>query len=251
VKKLHFTINPANPMPLYFQIAESLEQAIEHGALEPGRRLDNENDLARQFGVSRPTIRKAIAVLANQGLVVRRRGSGTVVVPHPVKRRSGYSSLYDDLKNAGRQPTTQVLSIRELPAPSNVAQMLGMPEGQTVSSIERLRFADGLPLALMHNYLPLGNGAISISAQDLESRGLYELLRLRGQHPHVTNQSISARSATSAEVRLLQVSAKSTLLTVSAISFDFAGRPLEFGDHAYLAARYTLETTIIGSQTIA
>lgn len=246
---MHITINPASPMPLYFQIAEGLEQAIEHGALEPGGRLDNEIDLAKQFGVSRPTIRKAIAVLANQGLVVRRRGSGTVVVPHPVKRRSGYSSLYDDLKSAGRQPTTQVLSIRDLPAPSNVAQMLGMAEGQTVTSIERLRFADGLPLALMHNYLPLGPGPIAV--QDLESRGLYELLRLRGQHPHVTNQSISARSATSEEVKLLQVPAKSTLLTVSAISFDFAGRPLEFGHHAYLAERYTLETTTIGSQTIA
>lgn len=243
------TINPASPMPLYFQIAESLGQAIEHGALEPGGRLDNEIDLAKQYGVSRPTLRKAIAVLANQGLVVRRRGSGTVVVPHPVKRRSGYSSLYDDLKSAGREPKTHVLSIRDLPAPSHVARMLGIAEGQTVTSIERLRFADGLPLALMHNYLPLGVGPIA--TQDLESRGLYELLRLRGQHPHVTNQSISARSATSEEAKLLEVPAKSTLLTVLAISYDLAGRPLEFGKHAYLADRYTLETTVIGSQTFA
>lgn len=249
MRNLHTAINPASPVPLYFQIAESLEEAIEHGSLEPGGRLDNEIALAKQFGVSRPTIRKAIAMLANQGLVVRRRGSGTVVVPHPVKRRSGYSSLFDDLKSAGRQPTTQVLSIRDLSAPPNVAQMLGLADGQTVTSIERLRFADGSPLAIMHNYLPLSHG--SITAEDLESRGLYELLRLRGQHPHVTNQSISARSATSEEVKLLHAPAKSTLLTVSAISFDFAGRPLEFGNHAYLADRYTLENTVIGSQTIA
>ncbi len=74
-----------SPIPLYFQIAENLKQAIEDGTLKPGERLDNELDLTERLGVSRPTVRQAVQRLVEQGLVVRRRGLGTVVVApaHP------------------------------------------------------------------------------------------------------------------------------------------------------------------------
>src|SRR5580704_11092218 len=105
-----------SPIPLYFQIAENLKQAITDGTLKPGDRLDNELDLTERLGVSRPTVRQAVQRLVDQGLVVRRRGLGTVVVAPRILRSVALTSLYDDLKATGRQPVTQVLSVTELEA---------------------------------------------------------------------------------------------------------------------------------------
>src|SRR5579872_4932281 len=100
-----------SPIPLYFQIAENLKRAIEEGALKPGERLDNELDLAERLGVSRPTVRQAVQRLVEQGLVVRRRGLGTVVVAPRILRSVALTSLYDDLSASHRHPATTVLSV--------------------------------------------------------------------------------------------------------------------------------------------
>ena len=82
-----------SPIPLYFQIAENLKQAIEDGTLKPGDRLDNELDLTERLGVSRPTVRQAVQRLVEQGLVVRRRGLGTVIVAPRILRSVALTSL--------------------------------------------------------------------------------------------------------------------------------------------------------------
>src|SRR5579871_2784096 len=145
-----------SPIPLYFQIAESLKQAIEDGALKPGERLDNELDLAERLRVSRPTVRQAVQRLVEQGLVTRRRGLGTVVVAPRILRSVALTSLYDDLSASHRHPATTVLSAREVQADDEVASILALPAGAAVLQVERLRLADGTPLAIMHNHLPAG-----------------------------------------------------------------------------------------------
>src|SRR5437588_6177919 len=103
-------LDRTSPVPLYYQLAQSLETAIRSGRLSSGSHLDNELDLARQLGISRPTVRRAIALLANKGLVIRRHGIGTLVVPVKVRRPVRLSSLFDDLQEAGQAPRTQVLA---------------------------------------------------------------------------------------------------------------------------------------------
>ena len=73
------TIDRTSPVPLYFQLARHFESAIRSGALKVGTRLENEVQLAETLGLSRPTVRAAFLYLANKGLVVRKRGAGTVV----------------------------------------------------------------------------------------------------------------------------------------------------------------------------
>src|SRR5260221_7478925 len=172
-----------SPIPLYFQIAENLKEAIEAGTIAPGERLDNELGLAEQLGVSRPTVRQAIQRLVQQGLVVRRRGLGTVVVGPRILRPVALTSLYDELAADQRAPATAVLSLEEIAADDELAQVLSLAAGTPVLSIERLRFADGAPLAIMHNYLPakLLQGR---TEADLEQAGLYELLRSQGVQLH-------------------------------------------------------------------
>src|SRR5580658_7468185 len=136
-------LDRTSPIPLYFQIAENLKQAIEEGTIKPGERLDNELDLTERLGVSRPTVRQAVQRLVQQGLVVRRRGLGTVVVAPRILRPVALTSLYDDLAADQRAPTTAVLALEEIAADDELAQVLSLAAGTPVLSIERLRFADG------------------------------------------------------------------------------------------------------------
>ena len=233
-----------SPIPLYFQIAENLKQAIEDGTLKPGERLDNELDLTERLGVSRPTVRQAVQRLVEQGLVVRRRGLGTVIVAPRILRSVALTSLYDDLAANHRHPATTVLAAREIEADDELAAVLALPAGAEVLSVERLRLADGNPLAIMHNYLPAG--LLKGRPEDvLEKTGLYELLRSQGVELHAGEQVIGARHATAHETRMLQAPRTATVLTMTRTTFDISGRPVEHGSHAYLADRYSFKLALI------
>ena len=233
-----------SPIPLYFQIAENLKRAITDGTLKPGDRLDNELDLTERLGVSRPTVRQAVQRLVDQGLVVRRRGLGTVVMAPRILRSVALTSLYDDLSASGRQPATTVLSVTELVADEDISAVLSLPVGDLVLSVERLRLADGTPLALMHNYLPAGL-LTAEPADALEKKGLYELLRSQGVQLQAGEQVIAARKANAHEAKLLEAPRGATVLTMTRTTFDQHGRPVEHGSHAYLADRYSFRMTLV------
>jgi DNA-binding GntR family transcriptional regulator len=233
-----------SPVPLYFQIAENLKQAISDGTLKPGERLDNELDLTERLGVSRPTVRQAVQRLVDQGLVVRRRGLGTVVVSPRIMRSVALTSLYDDLASSGRQPATTVLGVESLLADDEIAAALSVRVGTPVLSVERLRLADGTPLALMHNYLP--DGLLRSEPRDaLEKTGLYELLRSQGVQLQAGEQMIGARKATPHEAKMLEAPRGATVLTMARTAFDQHGTPVEHGSHAYLAERYSFRMTLV------
>jgi DNA-binding GntR family transcriptional regulator len=237
-------LDRSSPVPLYFQVAQHLEHLIESGELPVGTRLDNEIALADQLGLSRPTMRRAIGHLVDRGLLVRKRGVGTQVVQPKVRRPLELTSLHDDLVKAGRGPRTEVLSFRVAPAAAPVAHALGVPDGSDVYAVERLRYADGEPLALLHNYLPAGR--VTLTPEDLTVRGLYEILRHAGIIPKMASQTISARKARSAEARTLHEAKGAPLLTMSRTAYDDHGRAIEYGDHVYRASRYSFELTLTG-----
>ena len=241
---LDLSLDRSSPVPLYFQIAEGLKRAISDGMLKPGERLDNELDLTERLGVSRPTVRQAVQRLVDQGLVVRRRGLGTVVMAPRILRSVALTSLYDDLAASGRQPATTVLQVREIDADETVAATLSLPPGSRVLAVERLRHADDTPLALMHNYLPAGL-LRGDPADRLAKTGLYEVLRSQGVQLQAGEQVIAARKASAHEVRLLQAPRGATVLTMTRTTFDQTGKPVEHGNHAYLADRYSFRMTLV------
>src|SRR4051794_5019394 len=103
-------LDRSSPVPLYHQLAEQLAAAVADGRLQPGDPFENELALAERTALSRPTVRRAIQELVDQGLVVRRRGLGTTVANRKVHRRLELSSLFDDLERDGRRPSTEVLT---------------------------------------------------------------------------------------------------------------------------------------------
>jgi DNA-binding GntR family transcriptional regulator len=236
-------IDRSSPVPLYFQVAQRLQELIESAEMPPGSRLDNEIALADQLGLSRPTMRQAIQHLVDKGLLVRKRGVGTQVAHSRVRRQVELTSLYDDLARAQRQPRTEVLSFTTIAAPPEVALALNLASGAKVLAVERLRYAGDEPLALMHNYLPAG--LADITPERLAERGLYQLLRDAGVQLRIADQTIGARKATVTEARLLDEPRGAPLLTMARTAYDHAGHAVEYGSHVYRASRYTFELTLL------
>lgn len=237
-------IDRSTPVPLYFQLAQQIEAAISDGELTPGMRLLTELELAKQLGLSRPTVRQAMDYLVDKGLIVRQRGTaGTRVISNGVRRPLELSSLHDDLQRSGQSPTTKVLTNSTRPATSEVARALRVAEGEPVFVLVRVRSARDLPIARLTNYLPATMSGLSTEA--LEQRGLYDLLRARGVHLHSAAQIIGARTATAAESRLLKERKNAALLTMQRTTVDDRGEVVEYGSHIYVASRYSFEMSLL------
>ena len=238
-----FEIDRASPTPLYFQLAQAIEGAITGGTLPAGSRLENEILLAQRYGLSRPTVRRAVQELVDKGLLVRKRGVGTQVMQPHVHRSVELTSLFEDLSRAGDSPTTDVLSLERVAASADVAAELDLREGEEIVVLRRLRRSRGEPLALLTNYLP---GRFDPTAEELAERGLYQYLRGRGVHLRVAHQRIGARLARTEEARLLDEPARAALLTMERTAFDDLGIAIEYGRHVYRASRYDFEATLVG-----
>ena len=236
------SIDRSSPVPLYFQLAQHLEAEIRSGTLPVGTRLENEVALARELGLSRPTVRAAFGYLAERGMVARKRGYGTVVTREKLNRDVQLTSLHDDLIRAGQQPATKVLRNEVAVASESVAAALELPEGSLVICLERIRFADGEPIALMHNFLPAA--LVRLNDEALETHGLYEILRAAGIALTSATQRMSAKNALAAEARLLDEPRGAALLTMERTVLDDRDRPVEFGQHVYRASRYSLRTSL-------
>ncbi len=235
-------LNRDSPVPLYFQLAQHFEDEIRSGNLDPGDRLENEVKIAEDLGLSRPTVRAAFSYLVDKGLVLRRRGQGTVVTKGKVSRSVKLTSLFDDLAASGKRPTTQVRH-NEVVRPSDLVKgALELADGQLVIFLERLRFGEGEPIALMHNFIP--TSLVTLSNDMLEEHGFYELLRASGVFPDHATQRISAKSASAVEARLLGETKGSALLTMERTTYDARGRAIEFAQHVYRASRYALLSTV-------
>ncbi len=240
---LELGVDRSSPVPLYYQLSQQLEAAIEQGRLAPGSLLGNEIELAARLGLSRPTVRQAIQSLVDKGLMVRRRGVGTQVVHSQVKRPLELSSLYDDLEAAGQRPATRVLCNRIEPATARVAAALGVPEGADVHLVERLRSAHDEPMALLRNHVPAG--LVDLGTERLEATGLYRIMRAAGITLHSARQNVGARLATAEEAAQLAEPEGSPLLTMERTTYDDTGRAVEFASHVYRASRYAFDFQLL------
>ncbi|WP_285136824.1 GntR family transcriptional regulator [Microbacterium sp. lyk4-40-TSB-66] len=241
--RLFDDIDRNGPIPLYFQVSSRLEAAIRSGEIPQGARLENEIAIGERLGLSRPTIRRAIQELVDRGLLVRRRGIGTQVVQGQVTRQVELTSLFDDLQQTHHTPGTSVLEHEVIPAPANVAEHLGLAEGADVLHIRRLRTADDSPVAILQNYFPAD--VTDLTREELQERGLYQILRARGVTIRVANQRIGARRAHDDEGRLLEIDRDGPVLLMERTAFDNAGRAIEYGLHIYRPDRYSFETTLV------
>lgn len=240
---LGLSIDRSSPVPLYHQVAQGIEAAIYSGALEPGSKLDNEIELASRLNLSRPTMRKAMDELVRSGLLVRKRGVGTQVVMSQVRRPLELSSLYDDLINSGKKPTTDVLSFSYVEADDATLTALQLPAGSRVYHFNRLRKVGGKPLALMENWVRDDLGELDEAM--LAADGLYSILRRGGVNFRLATQRIGAMTSNEYQAPMLETTEGSALVTMERTAVDDTGRHIETGHHVYRANSYSFEMTLV------
>ncbi len=239
---LAVTIDRASGTPLHLQVSEPISRMILGGELVPGQLLEDEVTLAERLQVSRPTVRRAFQDLVNDGLLSRRRGIGTrVTLPH-IHRKIALSSLYDDLLSDGITPRTDVLSYEVRLADADIAEELGCARNDEIVVIERLRWSDGHPLAIMKNTLPAD---CAPTLTELTQTGLYRGMAERGVKPMSAIQTVGAKVASEREADLLHLETGSPLLTAERTAFTEDGRIVDLGKHMYDAARYQVTFTLL------
>lgn len=201
--------------PLYLQLARQLERDIRAGSYRVDQALPSERVLSESLGVSRITARKAIDVLVEQGLVQRRHGSGNFIAPRLEQPLSKLASFSEELRQRGYVPSSHWIA-RELAAATAVErEALGLARGARVARLERLRLADGVPMAFERS-------AVLLSAcprpQDLEG-SLYLHLARSGLAPVRAVQHIRAVNAEATMAAQLGIANGTALLWVSRTAY--------------------------------
>lgn len=224
--------------PLWRRIAHALSAEIGPGGLQPGARLATEAQLAARFGVNRHTIRRAIESLVRSGLVRVEQGRGSFVadevLDYPVTERTRFSEW---IRKQNREPTGQVLHVREKAAPVAVAAGLGIERGGLVVVMERLGLADGVPVSLGSHYFSVVRLPGVLAAMQAAA-GVTEGLAAVGVADYVRQSTrVLARMPTSVEASLLQVSRTRPVLVTENVNVDASGRVIEFGIARYPSSR--------------
>lgn len=224
---------------LYLRIKEWLREAIERGDYRPGDRIPSEQELMKRFGVSRTTIRQAIAELVLEGWLHRVQGSGTYVArPKYHQTLSRLTSFTEDMRLLGLTPRAQLLTCQRRPADDKVAKALHIPQGEEVIHIERLRFADDEPMALNVSILPY-KLVPGLEKEDLEENSLYEILEHRyGLLLARAEQILEPALADSFTAELLSVPVGAPLLLVEGVVYLKNGMPIEWVRIFYRGDRY-------------
>ncbi|MDJ1008854.1 MAG: phosphonate metabolism transcriptional regulator PhnF [Paracoccaceae bacterium] len=227
--------------PLFQFIAQALRGDIAEGAYPPGAKLPAESALADRFGVNRHTVRHALQVLAGEGLVRSRRGSGTVVVGRPIDYRLGTRvRFHQNLLAAGLTPDKKVLSVDIREATADDARILKLPQGAPVCVYAAVSFADGAPMAMAESRFPehrlpglaAALGRTSSITAALAEVGVADYTR--------ASTRLSAERATPDIALHLGLSEGDPLLHTSSVNVDADGRVVEFGRTWFAGSRVVL-----------
>jgi GntR family transcriptional regulator len=213
----------------YQEIADELRSRL--GSWGPGHVLPSESDLSAEFAASRVTVRRALELLREDGLVDARQGFGWYVAGAPLQQRLGsLGTIEGQLEDRGIEPTRRVLEFSFDDAPARVAEVLGVVQ---VLRVKRLNLADGEPFAVVTVWCPAELGS-HLSRRDVERRPFYELLGvpLRG-----ATQTIGADAADPADAALLGVQPSSPVLRCERITTDLQGVPVLMSRSVFAAHR--------------
>ena len=226
-------------VPLYRQIEADVRARIRNGSLRPGAQIATEPELMGEYGVSRATVRQALAGLLAEGLLEIRRGLGTyVTAPRFEHTIGGFYSFSREIERHGLQPGTRVLELRKEPAADVVADALGLPLGTVVVALRRLRLAGPDPLVVETSHLPAARFT-GLERVDFSQVRLYDtLMNGYGCRPTRARETFEPVLLTADEATLLDQRRGEPALRVERIAFDQDDVPIEFCRSTVRGDRY-------------
>ncbi|WP_275941286.1 GntR family transcriptional regulator [Planosporangium flavigriseum] len=231
------------------QVMADLRQAIASGAFGTNGQLPSEPALSQQLGVSRPTVREAIAVLEQEGLVIRRHGLGTFVMsavvelPNILNVNTG---ITDMIRSAGKDPGARKATVSTMAADERIAGQLGIMPGTSVGVIERTRTADDQPVALTRDFVRLDHlSSHGLLPERLQSfvggaDSLYSYLSSIGVAVTYGVAKVLPARATAELAEALELKPDADLLLLEQTDYNSAGAPLLFSEEYLVPGPLTI-----------
>ncbi len=221
-------IGKVKGVPLYVQIRESIRSRIDTGELKAGGYLPSEETLAKDFGVSRMTLRRAMDDLVQEGLIVRKHGDGTLVSSTKVMRDcTTLTSFFEDARARGLKPYSRVVLKEIIKADCEVAKKLMIDEEDDVFHIIRLRLVEDEKVMALHELNIPVSLCPWIEDVNLEQASLYDLYENHGLSIEWGSQIVEARSATAQQAKYLDIPINIPLLCSERISYTSTNIPVE------------------------
>ncbi len=234
--------------PAYVVVYTVLKREIADGDYPIGSLIPPEPELEKRFSVSRTTIRRAVELLAREGYLLAQRGLGTVVLDYKTRQNLNViTSMSTTLRNRGFNVEAKELKISIEPCTKKIASELNILEGESVAKIERVLHADGIPIAILVNYV------VAIMVPNIESRtaeitSLYRFLEERYNfNIESANDKISARNADASEAKKLDVAIGTALLYLRRVCYN-KNRPIIVDRVTVVGERYELDVAMFGRE---
>ncbi|SDQ15424.1 GntR family transcriptional regulator [Quadrisphaera sp. DSM 44207] len=229
------------PVPKHQQLRDILTEAART-TLGPDAPIPSERELTARYGVSRATVREAIGQLVGDGVLYRIHGKGTFVARPRVQTHLHLASFTQDMRRRGHEPSTRVRSVRREEPPRVAAHALRLPPGAPAWRLERLRLADGEPMALERGWYP-AQRLPDLDGQDLTG-SLYELLATRyGAAVDSGEQVVWSEVADPATARALAGPSGLPVLVFRRTSAA-GGAPVEHVTSWYRGDRYQVQMSL-------
>ncbi|MTW18770.1 UTRA domain-containing protein [Rhodoplanes serenus] len=228
------------------QVYLALRDRIARGVFARDGGLPGEQTLAVEFGVSRVTLRRALAALEDEGLICRRRGAGTFLTEHgrPGPIRVDMADFMSQLVAMGQTTEVKLLEFGYAPALPEVSEALGLPDGALVQRSVRTRRIARAPFSYLITCVPELIGR-TFTRKELAAQPLLTLLERAGVAADHATQDISAELATPEVARVLGVEVGSPLIAMVRTVFDDSGRGIEHLRAFYRPDRYSVRMTMV------
>lgn len=216
-------------LPLYAQVEAILIARIESGVFPLGTQLPPEEELIREFKVSRTTIRTTIQNLVRLGLVEIQRGRGTFVAsPRIVQEMTELTGFVEDMQMLGRSATARVLGAEIVAATPAIAERLSLTRGENVACIQRVRLSDGVPLSFDETYLPEDLGR-KIMSENLASEPIFSLLEDRYDTPLLEAEYVlESTTATPLVASALSIPTGAPIFLIERTTYTNQGRAVDY-----------------------
>ncbi len=224
-------------VPAYIRIHDALKKKIDDDFWEIGQRLPSERDLADDYEVSRMTLRQAITLLVEEGILERRVGSGTYVASHRVQEKMrGTTSFTEIVRSQGKTPSSQLVSYQRKPANETEIEQLQLKPSDYVVRMERVRYADNVPLVFEVASIP--EKLIRKFKREDITEHFFQTLTDNGYEIGKSQQTIYAKNASERVANYLKVPKNHAVLALTQVSYFTDGRPFEYVHSQYVGDRF-------------
>ncbi|MDF2484669.1 MAG: yvoA [Herbinix sp.] len=231
-------------LPRYMQVMNYYIPLIKSGKLKEGEKMPTEEEICELFNISRITVRRALDGLQQDGYIYKQQGKGSFVM----MKKTGFQlnhlkGFTEEMKTLGKVPSSEIITFDIVTPKEKVAEVLNIDKSQKIYLLERLRLADGVPIAIERVHLPFYRFPTLRNANLKDS--LYEILQYQfGCESYKGVQEIHAGLASEEEAKLLQIAPSCAVLHINRTTYEQDGAAYEYVESTYRGDQYQFTVTL-------